>query len=271
MALWKWRSSKNVSSAAPDPWTELSREEGRLWMWTALVSVLALLAFALSTIPLSPQAPYALVHLRFEQVAPGLLALLLLFNTHTLRRRWEIRRARKELTAEKVPETVIEVPQEAGIDSVTGLLNRKAAELQLGREMAATRRRGEPLSVLVVGLDGFSKVQSRMGTVTGDQVLRDFAQQLRKATRGCDLTVRLGNDEFLALLPGCPIKNVQRVVSRLSPLMVDFSGEQMSVEYSTSWLDPHPGETPEGLLKRAHEMLKLYKDVGAEAASTQIQ
>lgn len=271
MALWKWRSSKKVSST-PDPWIQLSREEARLWMWTALVTVLALSAFALSAIPLSPQAPNALLHLRFEQVAPGLLALLLLFNTHTLRRRWEIRRARKELTAEKVPETVQEaVPEAAGTDSVTGLVNRKAAELQLGREMAATRRRGEPLSLLVVGLDGFSKLQSRLGTVTSDQVLRDFAQQLRKATRGCDLPVRFGNDEFLAVLPGCPMGKVQQVISRLSPLVVDFSGEQMSVDYSTSWLDPQPGETPEGLLRRAHEMLKLYKDVDAAAARTSIQ
>jgi len=261
MVRWNWWQRRKAA-VVTNPWEDFAREEARLWIWMATATTLALTAFGLSAIPFPAAAPFAAMHMRYDEVAPALLLLLLLFNTQMLRRRWAIRRGRKNLTAAKQASAALDaIPEAAGIDDVTGLGNRKAAEVQLGREMAFARRCGEPLSLLMIGLDDFAGVRGRIGKEMSEQLLRDFAQQLRRATRGSDFLVRFADDEFLAILPRCAMGDVPRIVHRLGPLTVEFHGGELTVEYSTGWLDPQPGETPDGPLKRAHEMLKLYKNV----------
>ena len=267
MSRWSW-PSRSKTHVAPDPWQVLAREEARLWVWLALVTGLAMIGFALAAIPLPISTPYAALHLRYDQAAPALLLLTLLFNAQMLRRRWIIRRGRKELNAAKDARLAQElIPEAAGIDEVTGLGTRKAAEVQLGKEMAIARRRGEPLSLLIVGLEDFSRVSARIGSAATEELLREFVRRLRRATRGGDFLVRFAADEFLAILPGCALSDVARVARRLQPLNVPHGHEELTVEFTTGWLDPQPGETPDGPLKRAHEMLRLYKDVERTGAA----
>ncbi len=269
MAGRKWFERRRAE--APDPRRDLAREEARLWIWTATTTFLALLAFGLSAVPFpqaGPSAPYAALQLPYEQTAPALLLLMLLFNSQMLRRRWAIHRSRRQLDAlQEARAQQDAVPESAGLDEVTGLGNRRAAELQLGKEMAWARRRGEPLSLLIIGVENFVEVRRQAGQEASDQLLRDFAQQLRRATRGADFLARLGEDEFLAILPRCPLGEVSRVARRLGPLTVRHQRKAWTVEVSTGWLDPQPGETPDGPLKRAQEMLRLYKTAQTDEAA----
>jgi len=134
--------------------------------------------------------------------------------------------------------------------------------VHLAKEMAVARRRGHPLSLLIVGLRDFAAVRERFGKEHSEQLLRAFTQQLREATRGADFLVRFGEDQFLAILPGCALGDVTRIARRLEPLAAGPRGE-ITVELSTGWLDPQPGETPDGPLNRAREMLRLYQEVEA--------
>jgi diguanylate cyclase (GGDEF)-like protein len=90
----------------------------------------------------------------------------------------------------------------ARTDALTGLFNRRALTEHLMRDSARARRRGEPLSALMIDLDRFKETNDCFGHEAGDRVLCAFANCLREVLRGGDVYGRWGGDEFLVLLPG---------------------------------------------------------------------
>ncbi|MCY1139167.1 GGDEF domain-containing protein [Actinoplanes sp. Pm04-4] len=90
-----------------------------------------------------------------------------------------------------------ELRHRATHDALTGLANRSLLEQRLG-ELPA----GEPVSVLLVDLDGFKPVNDSYGHHAGDQVLVAVAERLTAWTPHDGLAVRLGGDEFAVLVPG---------------------------------------------------------------------
>jgi diguanylate cyclase (GGDEF)-like protein len=86
-------------------------------------------------------------------------------------------------------------------DSLTGLANRRHMDVVMEHAWAAARR-GEPLAVMVMDLDGFKAVNDRDGHHAGDAVLCAVATALSDEARGSDVVVRYGGDEFLVILPG---------------------------------------------------------------------
>lgn len=260
--------------AAPENIQEALQDlvRGERWLrWSGdAVTFLSIVAFVASTLPF-PEVPHnALLRIRPEQAAPALLGLLLLFHVYAVYGRRLIQLRRKQLTGGTyIRETETLAPfqegaESAGIDHLTGLTTRPAVVSRLGQELARARREGQALSVLVADLDDFPQMNERYGDAAGDLVLREFARRLKKATRGCDLLARIGPGEFLAVLPECAVGGVERVVERLSPLVVKCSGTELSVKCSVGWVDQQHGELPEDLLKRAEMMLRLYKDADSD-------
>ncbi|MFO7893157.1 MAG: diguanylate cyclase [Longimicrobiales bacterium] len=86
-------------------------------------------------------------------------------------------------------------------DPGTGLPNRRHGMLHLTRAFAAAER-GAALSVIMFDLDKFKRVNDRFGHQKGDEVLRVFAEILRRNTRTMNLSVRFGGEEFMSILDG---------------------------------------------------------------------
>jgi diguanylate cyclase (GGDEF)-like protein/PAS domain S-box-containing protein len=91
----------------------------------------------------------------------------------------------------------------ANFDSLTGLANRRAFELELEREWSLTSRDGIDSFLVIADLDRFKQVNDRHGHAAGDAALRGFAHALRLAVRETDMIGRLGGDEFGVILVRC--------------------------------------------------------------------
>ncbi len=90
----------------------------------------------------------------------------------------------------------------AGTDDLTGLCNVRALTDTLRREAARAARTGQPLSLIVIDLDEFKRINDAHGHLRGSRALAEVAALLRKNVRTTDFAARLGGDEFAVLLPG---------------------------------------------------------------------
>lgn len=85
-------------------------------------------------------------------------------------------------------------------DSLTGLANRALLTRHLGLALARARRHGHSIAVFLIDVDDFKRVNDSFGHASGDDVLREIAHRLRRATRESDLVARQGGDEFFLLV-----------------------------------------------------------------------
>ena len=107
----------------------------------------------------------------------------------------------------------------ARTDPLTGLANRRVWEEQLPLEMGQAQRTGEPLSLLMVDLDGFKEVNDREGHLAGDRLLKEVAAAWRGVLRPTDRIARFGGDEFVVLLPACGTAAAVELADRLRGAM----------------------------------------------------
>jgi len=99
-------------------------------------------------------------------------------------------------------------------DPLTGLGNRRHMEVVMAHAWAAARR-GDPLVVMALDLDGFKEVNDAQGHDAGDQMLCAVAAALRAEARGSDVLVRYGGDEFLVILPGGSVEGALALAERV--------------------------------------------------------
>ncbi len=147
------------------------------------------------------------------------------------------------------------------IDPLTGVFNRRFLEEYLTMMVARTRRARQPLSLLMVDLNGFKQLNDRKGHAAGDEVLREVALSLAGAVREENVVARYGGDEFVVVLPNTPGEAARHVASELAGL---FSGE-ITVSIGVACLGPRAGNKKE-LLAKADEALYRAKQVGGGVA-----
>ncbi|ALK95530.1 hypothetical protein AB595_28190 [Massilia sp. WF1] len=107
------------------------------------------------------------------------------------------------------------------LDPLTGLFNRRYFDETLKRELSRSRRMGVPLSLVVLDVDHFKRVNDGFGHATGDAVLRAIAQLVRQSIRDCDVACRYGGEELVILMPDCAQADAAR---RAEALRADIAG-----------------------------------------------
>ena len=152
-------------------------------------------------------------------------------------------------------------------DALTGLDNRRGIEHELERAVIEARRSGGALTVMLVDLDGFKRVNDTDGHPAGDEVLRLAAACFRKHLRPSDRVSRWGGDEFLLVLPGLAAARAMPVAERLRRAFADDErarGTTMSVGIADlEALDP--GRRVAGaLVQLADECLYAAKRSGRD-------
>ncbi len=147
-------------------------------------------------------------------------------------------------------------------DALTGLSNRRAILTQLGGMVSAARRHGHPLSIAVLDLDHFKRINDTHGHKTGDDVLVTATHAIGTHLRAEDQLGRLGGEEFLVLLPDTDAHAAHHVAEKLR---TEVAGARSPVPVTVSiGVATWDGEAPEDLLHRADEALYAAKDAGRD-------
>ena len=108
-----------------------------------------------------------------------------------------------------------EVEEEARIDKLTGLFNRRSFDEVMTSEISRYSRYGGIFSLIIADLDSLGTVNDTYGHLAGDEALRQIGSVIRKATRTSDRAFRYGGDEFAILLPNTSIDAANRVAERI--------------------------------------------------------
>ena len=250
----------------------LGRREWWLWLSALVVTTLSGMVFLLSSFPSLFLHSDHFFEINSDQARWGILSLLLLFNAWLVYQQSSFRRLRRQLTQQTGDPQAKSANEydPSRVDVVTGLYTRASVERWFGKEVVRARRQNASLSVVALHLNDFAQLNQRYGSTTGDLILKEFANRLRKASRGTDLGVRLGSDDFLLVLPECSLRDARIVSDRLGTLEMKCSGQNVSLTCSVGWIDYRPGEIPADLFKRAEEVLRLYKNASKDNFSTDV-
>ncbi|MBM7808578.1 diguanylate cyclase (GGDEF)-like protein/PAS domain S-box-containing protein [Geodermatophilus bullaregiensis] len=161
-----------------------------------------------------------------------------------------------------------ELAEEAVRDPLTGLHNRRHLDRALAADLARRPRSGE-LSVLVVDVDHFKRVNDRFGHAAGDRVLTAVAAVLDGAVREGDTAARLGGEEFVLVLPGAgraqALERAERVRSEIAAARHLLGGEALAVTASVGVaVCPSDGADAAALLEAADRALYTAKATGRD-------
>jgi two-component system cell cycle response regulator len=166
--------------------------------------------------------------------------------------------------------TVIDQSIELAVtDQLTGLFNRRFLFSQLTALMRRAAHGGAPVSVLMLDIDHFKKINDAYGHDAGDDVLREFAARMASNVRPVDFACRMGGEEFAIVMPGASGdaaclagERIRRQVAA-APFILSRQREGLDVTVSigVAALDPRD-EDAEALIKRADEALYEAKRSG---------
>lgn len=249
----------------------ISRREWWLWFSAVMVTLLSATAFLLTAFPRFFQQRGHFYELGAEQSRWGILCLLLLFNAWMVYRQRQFRRVRGGMLELNTNSGQLASSSEPpGIDLSTGLLNRAAAEQQLGKEIGRAKRESTSLSLATLHVEDVTQLAQRHGQTALDQALKEFARRLKEASRGSDYVVRLAADDFVMVLPNCNLGEVKRVLDRIGTVEVVAAGKKLSLAYTTGWVDYQTGDVPSDLLKRATKLLHLYNSAADSPYSSSV-
>jgi diguanylate cyclase (GGDEF)-like protein len=182
---------------------------------------------------------------------------MLVFTGHMIYQHFKLRTIQKELAEQQIEAEVFR--RLAMYDPLTGLYNRRFAEQRLRAEIARSERRGFSMIVVLLDLNDFKKINDGCGHLMGDHVLKEFAKCLNHATRGSDLAVRWGGDEFMLLLLDCEVEQLSVVLNRLEGFAVETPGKTLPVSFSLGWKAFEPGDSLESLIEKADRDLYSHK------------
>jgi len=146
----------------------------------------------------------------------------------------------------------------ARTDDLTGLLNRRAWDEELGRELARADRSGAALCVAIADLDRFKQYNDAHGHQAGDRFLKQISSHWSQNLRTGDILARYGGEEFALALPGTNLEHARQMLDRLREALPE---DQTCSAGLCQW---DGEESAEQLTARADTLLYAAKDAGRD-------
>ncbi|CDK99782.1 putative Diguanylate cyclase [Magnetospirillum gryphiswaldense MSR-1 v2] len=156
----------------------------------------------------------------------------------------------------------------ANTDSLTGILNRRACLERGAALVEAARRFDHPLTVMMIDIDHFKRVNDRHGHEAGDEVLRMFTSVVQGCLRQVDVFGRLGGEEFAVFMPetnheGAAIA-AERIRASIEKAELSRNGKALSITVSIGAIAG--SESLDEALRKADEALYRAKQTGRNRA-----
>lgn len=152
-------------------------------------------------------------------------------------------------------------------DALTNVSNRLKLNTVLSYEFARAKRKWHPLSVLLIDLDHFKKVNDELGHIAGDTVLKEVSRILASQVRSIDVVGRWGGEEFLIICPDTDTPSAMIVAERIVHAVSQFTftcNRSQTISIGVASLSEN--DTPDTLLNRADEALYIAKSDGRNCA-----
>jgi len=153
----------------------------------------------------------------------------------------------------------------ASTDGLTGIYNRRGFETRVIETLAAAGRNGLGVSLLIIDIDHFKRLNDEFGHLLGDEVLRQVAKLFSQHVRKNDVVCRYGGEEFAILLPETTTERAHAVAEKLRRVVADhqFPGVPQSVTISLGIADsPTHAATRDELVRAADDALYAAKQNG---------
>jgi putative two-component system response regulator len=152
-------------------------------------------------------------------------------------------------------------------DELTGLFNRRMAMVRLQEQWSLSERYGKPVTVAMIDIDHFKKVNDTYGHDVGDVILRQTASIFREQTRGTDVVCRVGGEEFLIIFPAQSIQEAaiaaERIRQKVESTIFAVAGKELAVTVSIGLAMRRPQmQQFTDLLKTADQTLYAAKNTG---------
>ncbi|MBX9913519.1 MAG: sensor domain-containing diguanylate cyclase [Pseudomonadaceae bacterium] len=154
----------------------------------------------------------------------------------------------------------------ATTDALTELPNRRGFDLLANQALQEAKRNNSPLNALLIDIDHFKAINDTYGHLAGDQVLRNFAQQLRASMRQSDIICRWGGEEFIILLKDTDSATAQLLAEKIrqqaEQQRYPFAGVNLHATISLGLTEMRPDDSLDNLIGRADRALYRAKESG---------
>ena len=151
-------------------------------------------------------------------------------------------------------------------DPLTDALNRKGLEEAMEREVSSMRRKETPLSVSLLDIDNFKKLNDRLGHEAGDRALVHLADVARRNMRPSDTLARYGGEEFVVLMPDTRLEQgveaMARLQRELTKAIYMAGNEKVLITFSAGVAQLAPEESGTDAIRRADQAMYLAKRAG---------
>lgn len=163
----------------------------------------------------------------------------------------------------------LKLREQASHDVLTGLLNRRAGEIELNIALIQAQESLSPFCVLMADIDNFKPVNDTFGHNRGDEVIRVVADILREHTRKTDKAVRWGGEEFIVLLPFCGLGKAMAIAENIRSALAGMEFDQIGqITLSIGVTESAATDSPSIILERVDQLLYDSKENGKNQVTT---